>query len=444
MSTLSIPFPTTSVANPFFSITSSNPTAYHGPADLGSMQQLRPAVIRSVSTSKPSVKPILRRVPSVRAKAVSALSPLTSLSFSSLRYKNTKVFSFSIHYPLKTRTSKLSFSAAEFELVAEFECAARPDGVASAHINRVPDDGRTGVDFESAIDASAYVPWPAARRAPVKREPFWRLCAHTASETHLPEDKNVHLERVRLLESASGDRLLVILDVLVRNLGFEKQVRVVQTSDNWRSAPTWSANGLHHSSLPGGGVDRFQVEFELEAPPAPVPPGGGVRVEFAISCAMGGVTHWDNRSGANHVVDIVTSGPQRHRRASFDVTSPQFVRTYGGKARQDLAFAQRRAEAMSAEAKVIQADFEVARRVGRAVTAMVQGGVGTMRGPARGEDSFGAGVPARPVLWPAQAVATSAATRRVPVWVADSLRKSGGGSGVEAGGRAPVYVVGRG
>lgn len=83
-------------------------------------------------------------------------------------------------------------------------------------------------------------------------------------------------------------------DVTVRNLGYQKQITIVYTTDEWKTVQT-SAAGYHLSY--GDGLESWSFSANGTA--------GASTVRFAVSYAVGGATYWDNHFGANYTA---TSG----------------------------------------------------------------------------------------------------------------------------------------
>jgi hypothetical protein len=85
------------------------------------------------------------------------------------------------------------------------------------------------------------------------------------------------------------------IDVLVKNLGYSKQVGVIYTTNNWATSHTTLGGyqqGLQPSSTPQ------QISAELWEIMAPV--GTGLHGQFAVFYNVNGGTLWDNNYGANY------------------------------------------------------------------------------------------------------------------------------------------------
>lgn len=77
--------------------------------------------------------------------------------------------------------------------------------------------------------------------------------------------------------------------ILVKDLAYDKQVKVVYSLDGWRTTVTGLAR-YSHAGDPG--QEWWKFSFPLAA--------GTSEVEFAIVYEVAGATYWDNNLGANY------------------------------------------------------------------------------------------------------------------------------------------------
>lgn len=81
--------------------------------------------------------------------------------------------------------------------------------------------------------------------------------------------------------------------VVVKNLAYDKRLRVVYSTDGWRTLQTGAATYGHPLS---DGTE----EWYFDVPLAP----GATHVDFALSCEMNGVTTWDNHFGRDYTAAV--------------------------------------------------------------------------------------------------------------------------------------------
>ncbi|KAI8846704.1 hypothetical protein BC829DRAFT_491180 [Chytridium lagenaria] len=202
----------------------------------------------------------------------------------------------------------------------------------------------------SSSPSTAKPPLPPASSTPRR----WCLLSKTTPSalSPLPGGANVGLETVRLLESDDGHRLLLLCTVLVRNISLRKNLVAVYTTDGCATM--------------GGtvGVDRFSLEIEIDATKLPPSPQRQVSIEFALKCMMGGSEFWDNRGGANHVIEAVevaatatTPTPATPRRASLTLDG-EALKAYAAASKAAAEYAARLGEAMAADAVRISNEFQ--------------------------------------------------------------------------------------
>ncbi|XP_030623061.1 protein phosphatase 1 regulatory subunit 3B [Chanos chanos] len=82
--------------------------------------------------------------------------------------------------------------------------------------------------------------------------------------------------------------------VKVKNLSFEKSVKVRVTFDTWKSYTDVECQYVKDTYM---GSDRDTFSFEVNLPEQ-VPPHE--RIEFAVCYEANGVTHWDSNQGQNY------------------------------------------------------------------------------------------------------------------------------------------------
>lgn len=80
--------------------------------------------------------------------------------------------------------------------------------------------------------------------------------------------------------------------VLLKNLNYMKDVKVVYSTDNW--ATTNNGTLAYFSSL-GNSLERWNFNLGLAY--------GSTQVKYAFSYTVNGVTYWDNNFGSNYMVD---------------------------------------------------------------------------------------------------------------------------------------------
>lgn len=86
------------------------------------------------------------------------------------------------------------------------------------------------------------------------------------------------------------------VDILVKNVAFEKQVAIAYTTNNWLTLQ--NAFGRHSRSLAPLSLPH-QLNVELWEVVAPV--GAGEKGQFAAFLNVAGTTYWDNNFGLNYL-----------------------------------------------------------------------------------------------------------------------------------------------
>eukprot|EP00048_Salpingoeca_helianthica_P023186 m.22863 g.22863 ORF g.22863 m.22863 type:complete len:439 (-) comp8386_c0_seq1:358-1674(-) len=130
---------------------------------------------------------------------------------------------------------------------------------------------------------------PSASRCPTELENACTVLPHcTAEITARLAERNILLESV----SAMTHSPLVMLNIRVRNISYEKRVIVRLTKDSWATHFDVDA-----SFMPGcldGGSDRFYATVSIS--PSEAEQG----VQFALCYRAGGQEFWDNNNGRNY------------------------------------------------------------------------------------------------------------------------------------------------
>ncbi|KAJ3095537.1 hypothetical protein HDU97_006813, partial [Phlyctochytrium planicorne] len=174
--------------------------------------------------------------------------------------------------------------------------------------------------------------WFSTKKSTVQPPPPapWAIVTRTASNTtSISSGANIALDTIRVDTSSysqqyqskspsAGDTSLCGT-ILVRNLGFEKDVFVRMTADEWRSnkdvKATWGG-----TVVPGGdsGIERFTFRVGVDG----VVNGRGkdgeeVKVEMAVGCRMAGGEFWDNNRGMNHSLILKRDAGLNERGRSY-------------------------------------------------------------------------------------------------------------------------------
>lgn len=122
----------------------------------------------------------------------------------------------------------------------------------------------------------------------------WRVA--TGARTVFPADLVLGHSRFALQKANawrfSGSLASLQGVVKVKNLAYDKRIRVVYSTDGWQTVRTADATYGHPVS---DDVEEWYFEAPLDA---------ATHVDFALSCEMGGVTTWDNHFGRNYASDV--------------------------------------------------------------------------------------------------------------------------------------------
>jgi Carbohydrate/starch-binding module (family 21) len=87
----------------------------------------------------------------------------------------------------------------------------------------------------------------------------------------------------------------LIVEVLVKNIAFQKQVGIIYTTDNWQTYQ--NAFGVYSQSLRPGGTPH-QLNAEQWNITATV--GSPATGQYAVFYDVAGATYWDNNFGLNY------------------------------------------------------------------------------------------------------------------------------------------------
>lgn len=80
--------------------------------------------------------------------------------------------------------------------------------------------------------------------------------------------------------------------VIVKNLGYHKNIQLVYSTDNWATVKTVNAYYGH----PGNGCEIWYVDAKLAA--------GISNLKFAVSYTVNGNTYWDNNFSRNYEMNV--------------------------------------------------------------------------------------------------------------------------------------------
>ncbi|KAI8590399.1 putative phosphatase regulatory subunit-domain-containing protein [Geranomyces variabilis] len=121
-----------------------------------------------------------------------------------------------------------------------------------------------------------------------------------------------------------NDKILVG-NVLVRNLAFEKTVAVHYTIDNWATTHDILASFLNVVTPPVGnikGMDKFVFKIDLNREFGAQ--ANAANLAFALRYDVCGQQYWDNNSGANYRVNLVRPTADYKPPKRVHVTHPLF------------------------------------------------------------------------------------------------------------------------
>lgn len=106
----------------------------------------------------------------------------------------------------------------------------------------------------------------------------------------LSDGVNVLLNRAEgLIMQRFPSNVGVLASVTVRNIAYEKDVKVRYTTDNWLTINEVSAS---YAQTDESGFERWAFSLEL--------PVDATDMELVVSYTVNGVTYWDNNLGRNH------------------------------------------------------------------------------------------------------------------------------------------------
>ncbi|KAL5971947.1 Protein phosphatase 1 regulatory subunit 3B-B [Taenia solium] len=151
---------------------------------------------------------------------------------------------------------------------------------------------------------------PPSLTSPINGAANWRLTFAQPAAQYLAfrqrlESNYVSLENVSMSNQKDGnDNLYLYGTIKVKNITFEKQVKLRVTFDRWNSHKDYPA--VHNAQLSGSGgnapYDTFMFNFSVEVSRMPEPR----ELQFAV-CFQAGPSgsngeYWDNNDGCNYVV----------------------------------------------------------------------------------------------------------------------------------------------
>jgi len=119
-------------------------------------------------------------------------------------------------------------------------------------------------------------------------------------KNQLPWDKNVILESVGLIDDETQEHDILHITIQVRNLAFEKKVKVHLTFDNWETTEIKEAkyrsteknNGNHN-------IDKFVLDLDTDCDGESV-----CNLQFAIQYLVDHQEFWDNNNGSNYSLKV--------------------------------------------------------------------------------------------------------------------------------------------
>ncbi|NWX94085.1 PPR3B phosphatase, partial [Nothoprocta pentlandii] len=151
--------------------------------------------------------------------------------------------------------------------------------------------------------------------AAAERDSFVLDFAQPSSD-YLAFRSRLHADCV-CLESCALRERSVAGTVKVRNLAFEKAVRVRMTFDTWKTFTDYPCHYVR-DVYEGSAWDTFSFDISL---PEGIPPHE--RVEFAVSFECGGRAYWDSNGGANY--RITRAGLKWAREAARPPAGPDWA-----------------------------------------------------------------------------------------------------------------------
>ena len=150
---------------------------------------------------------------------------------------------------------------------------------------------------------------------------FSQPCTNNESFLYRVQTSSVALEKVTV---NSGDSSFSGT-ILVKNIAFEKTVRLRVTLNDWFTHFEVAAMFLETAN-DSKSIDRFIVTVPV--------PHCAERAQFAVCYEVKGTEYWDNNFGANYIITNMVSEDRRD--AVFTLNSPEIVETSSLKCRQFL------------------------------------------------------------------------------------------------------------
>jgi len=121
----------------------------------------------------------------------------------------------------------------------------------------------------------------------------------TKKKIQLPSDKNVILESIGLIDDDKQEHDIVRLTIQVRNIAFEKKVKVHYTLDNWKHVKIGEAR-YRSSEIKESNenIDKFIANIDTEGEE------NISHLQFAIQYIVSQQEFWDNNNGKNYSLRI--------------------------------------------------------------------------------------------------------------------------------------------
>ena len=103
------------------------------------------------------------------------------------------------------------------------------------------------------------------------------------------------------VRDSSNKELLIYADL--RNLGFQKEVKLIYSTNNWKTVKTAPLNFVQYYSVGNGTILTNPNVFGIEKWSVIVKLGStATKVSYALSYKVNGVEYWDNNFGKNYTM----------------------------------------------------------------------------------------------------------------------------------------------
>ncbi|XP_073454654.1 protein phosphatase 1 regulatory subunit 3B [Aquarana catesbeiana] len=119
------------------------------------------------------------------------------------------------------------------------------------------------------------------------------------------------------LENCSLKERALVGTIKVKNLAFEKSVKLRMTCNSWQS---FTDHECHYVKDTYAGTDRDTFSFDLVLPDDIKPQG---RIEFAVCFECNGKTYWDSNKGQNYRI-VRSDFQNRHCEPDYHLSLDQF------------------------------------------------------------------------------------------------------------------------